>query len=171
MGKYVTRRLVKYVIRRQGRLYYQDAALNSGKWTKSIGLACRFTKGDALAYLASPDIPTDECEVVAGGSVRSDAQLERISDLPELRILWVCQRPTLTIDPELSDKGLLSLAKMTNLEELNICMRSLTDNGLEHLRGLTRLRRLRLYETHHTNVTNAGLEKLKQALPNCTIEH
>ncbi len=37
----------------------------------------------------------------------------------------------------------------------------------EHLQGLTKLEKLWL---RHTQVTDEGLRKLKQALPNCKIE-
>ncbi len=42
-----------------------------------------------------------------------------------------------------------------------------TDRGLEHLKGLTRLRRLVLI---NTQVTDEGIKKFQQALPNCQIE-
>ena len=44
----------------------------------------------------------------------------------------------------------------------------LTDDGLEHLKDLTQLQRLNLCGT---NITDAGYEKLKQALPDCRILH
>ena len=43
---------------------------------------------------------------------------------------------------------------------------SVTDAGLEHLKGLTKLKELDL---ESTNVTDAGVKKLQQALPNCKI--
>jgi hypothetical protein len=39
--------------------------------------------------------------------------------------------------------------------------------GLEHLKGLSQLKRLGLTGT---NVTDAGVEKLRQALPKCKIK-
>jgi len=42
------------------------------------------------------------------------------------------------------------------------------DAGLEHLEGLTNLKWLRLYKTQ---VTEEGVKKLQQSLPNCTIRH
>jgi uncharacterized membrane protein len=44
--------------------------------------------------------------------------------------------------------------------------RRITDTGLEHLRGMTQLQELSL---ECTEVTDAGVKKLQQALPNCTI--
>ena len=41
-----------------------------------------------------------------------------------------------------------------------------TDAGLVHLRGLTRVKSLNL---HNTQVTDEGVKKLQQALPNCRV--
>ena len=43
-----------------------------------------------------------------------------------------------------------------------------SDAGLVHLKGLLKLRHLYLF---NTNVTDAGIQKLQQALPNCGITH
>ncbi len=43
-----------------------------------------------------------------------------------------------------------------------------SDSGLEHLKGLNELQLLFL---RNTLVTDAGVEKLKRALPNCEIRH
>ena len=43
---------------------------------------------------------------------------------------------------------------------------NITDAGLEHLKGLTNLEELDL---RWTKVTDAGVAKLQQALPNCEI--
>jgi hypothetical protein len=43
-----------------------------------------------------------------------------------------------------------------------------TDAGLVHLKGLTKLRALKL---NGTNVTAGGVKQLQQALPNCKIYH
>jgi hypothetical protein len=54
------------------------------------------------------------------------------------------------------------------LSVLNLNRTKVTDDGLEHLKGMTSLRRLLL---QRTKVTDAGVRKLQQALPNCKIEH
>ena len=41
-----------------------------------------------------------------------------------------------------------------------------TDVGLEHLEGLTNLKRLNLV---NTQITDEGVKKLQKALPNCQI--
>ncbi len=163
--------MVKYVIRRKEGLYANAPhPFVHGTWTKSVYIARRFkTKRDARAYLASLDIPSDECEIVATASVHNDAKLELVSEMPEVRSLWVCSlRPASSVDPLLTDKGLASFAKMIDLEELGISGECFTDNGLEHLRWLTRLRSLRLCRTR---VTQQGVKKLQQALPDCRILH
>ena len=43
-----------------------------------------------------------------------------------------------------------------------------TDAGLEHLEGMTTLKKI---SVHETPVTDAGEKKLQQALPHCKIEH
>ena len=42
-----------------------------------------------------------------------------------------------------------------------------TDAGLEHLKGMTNLRKLTLVDTQ---VTDEGVDKLQQALPDCKIK-
>jgi hypothetical protein len=53
-----------------------------------------------------------------------------------------------------------------NLQELYLDDTHVTDAGLEHLTGLTRLKTLTLRKTH---VADAGVAKLKKALPALTI--
>jgi len=62
---------------------------------------------------------------------------------------------------QITDAGLVHLAGLTSLQELFV-----TDAGLVHLKGLTSLQTLGL---GNTQVTDAGVAKLKEALPNCEI--
>jgi len=50
---------------------------------------------------------------------------------------------------------------------LNLCETATTDAGLNHPDGLTQLKVLDL---RGTEVTEEGLKRLRQALPNCRIE-
>jgi hypothetical protein len=50
---------------------------------------------------------------------------------------------------------------------LSLYRTQITDAGLAHLAGLAYLRRLVVGRTH---VTDEGVKKLQQALPNCRIE-
>ncbi len=68
-----------------------------------------------------------------------------------------------------TESGLKHLKGLTELETLWLggfggC--EVTDAGLEHLKGLTKLKDLRLY---NSKVTDEGVKRLQQALPNCTI--
>jgi hypothetical protein len=56
---------------------------------------------------------------------------------------------------------------LTQLQGLSLIKTSITDAGLEHLKGLIQLKELSL---NKTRVTDAGVEKLQQALPKCKIE-
>ena len=54
------------------------------------------------------------------------------------------------------------------LGSLNLANTEFTDTGLKHLKGLAQLRSLCLCGT---KITNAAIERLRKALPNCTIQH
>jgi hypothetical protein len=64
------------------------------------------------------------------------------------------------------DTMLEPLAKLRELQWLDLRCTDTTDAGLEHLSGLRKLRGLSL---DYTKVTDAGVAKLQQALPNCKI--
>ncbi|MEX2174947.1 MAG: hypothetical protein WD872_11335 [Pirellulaceae bacterium] len=61
-----------------------------------------------------------------------------------------------------SDRGLAALAPLKQLKKLHLSGTPITDAGLVHLRGLKRLEAL---ETAQSNVTPAGLQQLRSALP------
>jgi hypothetical protein len=67
-----------------------------------------------------------------------------------------------------TDDWLQPVEKLVRLQELEIqCPTQITDEGLEHLKGLKRLTKLRLWSVVPAS---AGLKRLQQALPRCTIE-
>ncbi|MGA2035645.1 MAG: hypothetical protein ABSG68_25635 [Thermoguttaceae bacterium] len=68
---------------------------------------------------------------------------------------------------EINDAGLKRLEGLTGLQSLSLGDR-VTDAGLEHLKGLTQLHALNLQAT---KVTDAGIQGLQKALPNCKIRH
>ena len=68
---------------------------------------------------------------------------------------------------DVTDTDVENLKGLTQLKELGLNYTSVTDNGLEHLKGLKQLQQLDLRGT--TKVTDVGVEKLQQALPNCKI--
>ena len=55
------------------------------------------------------------------------------------------------------------------MKNLSLNLTRVTDAGLEHLWGLTQLEVLRL--GNETYVTEAGILRLRVALPNCSIVH
>ena len=65
-----------------------------------------------------------------------------------------------------TDGELEHLRGLSELRRLYLFRTSITDAGLEHLKGLGHLRELELIDT---NVTDVGVKKLQQALPNCNI--
>jgi hypothetical protein len=67
----------------------------------------------------------------------------------------------------ITDDGLKHLTGLTKLEKLDLVETGITDAGLVHLRGLSSLKKLYLTETR---VTKDGVRNLKQALPNVEIE-
>jgi hypothetical protein len=65
-----------------------------------------------------------------------------------------------------TDAGLEHLKGLTQLQTLDLIDTQVTDGGLKHLKGLMQLRRLLL---KGTRVTKEGVKTLQQALPNCRI--
>ena len=68
----------------------------------------------------------------------------------------------------LSDAGLEHLKGMTSLQYLLLNGTNVSDAGLERLTGMKSLQWLLL---DGTNVSDEGVKKLQQALPKCTIYH
>ena len=90
----------------------------------------------------------------------TDATLEKLQGLSQLRILWLDGTP-------LTDAGLRHVGRLAKLEGLRLSETPVTDAGLDHLRGLSELKWLSLVGT---KVTAAGVAKLQAALPNCAID-
>ena len=77
-------------------------------------------------------------------------------------------KPVIRVDfsrTEVTDDGLEHLIGLTNLQTLILNDTKVTDKGLEHLEGLTNLEWLQV----GANVTDEGIGKLKTALPKCLI--
>ena len=91
----------------------------------------------------------------------TDAGLVHLEDLTKLKWLWFW-------NTQVTDAGLVHLRGLTKLEVLSLGGTQITDAGLVHLEGLTELKVLHLWDTQ---ITDEGVEKLQQALPNCTIYH
>ena len=75
----------------------------------------------------------------------------------------------LNLDNQATDSVLAHLRELRNLRSLSLnWCKAVTDDGLEHLEGLTNLRTLSLGSTQ---VTDEGVKRLQQALPDCEIKH
>ena len=68
-------------------------------------------------------------------------------------------------DTSITDAGLEHLKGMTSLTRLYLHNTQITDAGLEHLKGMTSLAKLDL----GTQITDAGLAEIKAALPKCSV--
>ncbi len=88
------------------------------------------------------------------GDSLADADLEHLSELRNLRSL------SLTNADQVTDKGLKSLRKLTQLRFLDVRESRIAGPGLEHLKSLTELREVRLV---NSDVSGPGLEYLKDA--------
>jgi hypothetical protein len=98
--------------------------------------------------------PRAVVEVNFVGSV-TDTDLEYLKWLPDLR--------TLTIDlgsDNVTDDGLKHLRTLTNLEQLSLFETRVTGTGFEHLKGLTKLREL-CFGGHREQITDASFQHLK----------
>ena len=54
------------------------------------------------------------------------------------------------------------------METLSLYITDITDAGLEHLKGLTNMKKLVLI---NTRITDAGVAELQQSLPKCRVSH
>ena len=85
-----------------------------------------------------------------------------IANEREIRSLDVCFR-------RVTDADLIQLENTwPELEHLVLWQCEITDAGLEHLKGLSHLRTLGLWDFDRTD---EGVKRFQQALPNCKIEH
>ena len=71
-------------------------------------------------------------------------------------------------DDTLEVLSITSGPRFSRLKGLDLSRTQVTDAGLDHLKGLTKLQ---LLDLRGTQATDEGAKKLQQALPNCRIEH
>ena len=69
-------------------------------------------------------------------------------------------------DTQVTDAGLVHLTGMTKMVSLHLDGTPITDAGLVHLKGLTNMK---ILFVRKTQVTDAGIAELKKSLPKCTI--
>ncbi len=71
------------------------------------------------------------------------------------------------LNTAVTDAGLEHLVGLTRLQRLNLGYTGVSDTGLKRLKGLTELRSLGLART---SVTDAGVSDLQKALPKVNID-
>lgn len=120
------------------------------------------------------------------GTDVSDSGLKTLNHMPELRTLYLS-------GTKIGDGGIVHVARLKQLEELNLSQcKTITDAGIELLKSQRQLKQLNLTGTgitdeglqhlarlekleglylHGTNVTEAGIGRLRTALPKCKIRH
>jgi hypothetical protein len=118
---------------------------------------------------------------ILGGGITEDG-LRYIDQVPNLRLLVIKSEAV-------TDKGLESIGKLKSLIKLDFMKANISGKGLAHLSGLTNLKRLYLYSTKvrdddlaplekmsslklidlPSTVTDAGVARLKRALPGAEI--
>ncbi len=138
-------------------------------------LGCTFGKdvfhGVVWANLDSPEV--------------TDSTLQSLQKCPDLRILHISHAAitneglsnliglkklrTMTIyAPDLDANGLAILGHLAAIEDLEVHEAKISDKDLKHLKETKTLKRLFF---GFTDVTEAGINDLRKALPDCTIEH
>ncbi|HEV3162412.1 MAG TPA: hypothetical protein VGZ22_00115 [Isosphaeraceae bacterium] len=107
------------------------------------------------------DLPLLQDLDVSGNSFQQ-LRLERLPSLQSLNLRW----------SNIDDSHLEQLSRLPMLESIDLRgdpasrPMKITDAGLQHLKGLTHLKTLSLYDTQ---VTDEGIDELKKALPNVKV--
>lgn len=114
---------------------------------------------DAKLALLAP-VSAQVFELNLANTKVTDAGLAPLAGLTNLRRLHLEKTGV-------GDEGLKHLKDLKGLEYLNLYGTKVTDAGLEHLKGLTNLRKLYLWQSQ---VTEAGAAKLKESLPQVTLD-
>ncbi len=95
---------------------------------------------------------------ISGGWVQYDWELDASGS-----VMWNPEPPW----PEWP-RNLLGMDFFSAVKQSELNGTSITDSGLEHL---TMLSQLLFLDLSNTKVTDAGVRKLQQAMPNCKINH
>lgn len=89
----------------------------------------------------------------------TDVGVERLKSLPALKTLDLSRA-------KLTDECAPHLGDLASMENLTLSETGLSDAAVPHLKKLTKLKEL---DVSGTNITRAGSDELKQALPMCDV--
>ncbi len=124
---------------------------------KELNLSMTSITDDGLSNLESL---AELKELYLFGTGTTDDGLKHLSGLTQLEVLCLD-------DTRITDAGLAHLKNMTELKKLHIQSKeTITDAGLDLLTELTKLIELRV---GGTEVTDEGVNRLKQRLPDCQV--
>jgi Leucine Rich repeat len=91
----------------------------------------------------------------------TDAGLREVARIEKLHILRL-------VRTKITDEGLKELTKLPHLDTLDLQDTKVSDLGMKELARCARLRCLKLLS--RTDVTQAGVNELRKALPECQVE-
>ena len=123
------------------------------------GVLERIEGGGGSVERAGPG-PGTPAVVVWMPAGTADADLAALCELRSLRALDLSCTPV-------TDAGLATIAELRGLRVLDLNGTRVSDAGLRRLEALTGLRRLDLASC--PGVTDAGVERLRKALPYCEV--
>jgi internalin A len=141
---------------RLGDDYFQNVTYVN--MTPAIGHTYELTDRD-LAFLKALDRVE---ELVIVETPITDAGLDYIQGLTDLRILVLINIDAALPNVHLSDAGMARLQWMTKLERLELHGTDISDAGLVHLSRMTELQSLGLRETKVTGAGLANLSRMKK---------
>jgi len=123
---------------------------------KSLGLSRTNVQDDWLPELSGlqklESLYLSETQITNRG-------VEHLKAFPKLKMVNLNQTPV-------TDEAMPRLAELPSLETLYLFQTSLTDAGLVHLQASKSLKKLFV---NSTKVTKQGIEKFRQAVPDCEI--
>ena len=146
--------------------------ISSAEYAKAVANNIRsWQKNDIAFQLEGLQDPNTQKRSIQGGIGRTAMGLSYEPLVDDSTLARVAKHDSLKRlylrGTRITDDGLKHLTGLTKLEKLDLVETGITDAGLVHLRGLSSLKKLYLTETR---VTKDGVRNLKQALPNVEIE-
>ncbi len=146
--------------------------ISPAEYAKAVANSIRSWQTNDIEFQLEglPD-PNTQKRSIPGGAGRKTIGLSYEPLVNDSTLARVAKHGSLTRlylrGTRITDDGLKHLTGLTKLEELDLAETGITDAGLVHLSGLSSLKKLYVRETR---VTQAGVRNLKQALPNVEID-